>query len=106
VSLYVILWQRRQIFYHERLGSNLTAFSMQTNQFFKNAKLIDLKGQFADARLDYFLERQATSLALDDCFWLMGWILVGLLVLLCLTFFFPEDDFFPEKKRQSPQTNS
>jgi MFS transporter, DHA2 family, multidrug resistance protein len=99
-GLYTILWQRRQIFYHERLGSQLTAFSMETKQFFKNAKQqFDIQGLFADARLEFFLDRQATSLALDDCFWLMGWILVGLLVLICFTFFFPKDDFFPEKKR-------
>ncbi len=100
-GFYIILWQRRQIFFHERLGSQLTAFSMETKQFFKNAKqLVGIQGQFADARLEFYLDRQATSLALDDCFWLMGWILVGLLVLMCLTFFFPKEDFFPEKKRK------
>ncbi|KTD31972.1 MFS transporter [Legionella maceachernii] len=90
VSLFLILWHRRQVFYHERLGSNLTAFSQLTNQFFERAKFFNIQGKQALAQLDVYLERQATALALDDCFFLMGWILVALLILLSLTFFFPD----------------
>lgn len=102
-ALFRILWQRRQVFYHERLGSKLTAFSQVTDQFFEDAKqLFDIEGVYALARLNSFLDRQATSLALDDCFWLMGWILVGLFVWLCLTLLFPKMDFFPEQKHLPP----
>ncbi len=85
-SLYQIIWQRREVFYHERLGSQLTVFSTQTQEFFANAKQFQLYGLKSDAQLDYFLERQSFALALDDCFYLMGWVMVALLVILIFTF--------------------
>lgn len=89
VILYITLWWRRRTFYHDRLGSTLTPFSEQTRAFFREAQNINLTGTAADAQLNLILERRATALALDDCFFLMGWILVGLLVLLASTLFWP-----------------
>ncbi|MDR3625045.1 MAG: MFS transporter [Chlamydiales bacterium] len=86
-SLYIILWQRRTVFYHERLGSALTDFSQQTADFFSKAFLVGLKGLSADAQLEDYLTRQSIALALDDCFYLMGWLLVGLFVVTLFTFF-------------------
>jgi DHA2 family multidrug resistance protein len=87
-SFFVILWHRRQAFYHERLGADLTAFSQATNQFLERAQQIHIQGKQAFAQLNFYLNRQATALALDDCFYLMGWLSTMLLVLLLLTFFF------------------
>lgn len=106
VSLFLILWHRRQVFYHERLGSSLTAFSQLTNQFFERAKFFNIHGKQALAQLDVFLDRQATALALDDCFFLMGWILVALLIFLSLTFFFRNPVLYdviepPEEKQET-----
>lgn len=86
-SVYATIWLRRQVFYHERLGSKLTATSPQTQEFFAKAEEVQLHGLNADAQLEYYLEREATSLALDDCFYLMTWILIGLLVSFAFTFF-------------------
>lgn len=85
VALYMILWERRQVFYHERLGEQLTVFSEETKTFFVKAAQININGRMADAELSNFLDRQATSLALDDCFYLMGWLMVGLIILLFTT---------------------
>lgn len=92
-SVYDIIWQRRRIFFHERLGSKITVFSDQTKEFFAKAKTIGLEGLNADAQLDYYLQQEATSLALDDCFYLMAWVLVGLLVILVATFFLKRSSF-------------
>ena len=86
-SIYDIVWQRRQIFFHDRLGSKITALSPETQEFFAKANTIGLKGDFANAQLEYYLQREATSLALDDCFYLMGWIITGLLLTFLVTFF-------------------
>lgn len=86
VASFVILWHRRQVFYHERLGSKLTQVSQSTMQFFDHAKQFNLHGKEALAQLDYYLNRQATALALDDCFYLMGWLTIFLLILLIMTF--------------------
>jgi DHA2 family multidrug resistance protein len=85
-SIYATIWLRRQVFYHDRLGSQITAFSEQTKDFFTNAKQLHLQGEHANAQLDYYLQREATSLALDDCFYLMAWILIGLLLTFAFTF--------------------
>lgn len=87
VALFVTLWHRRQVFYYDRLGSRLTEFSATTQQFLKQAQQIPLQGKQSFAQLSYYLNRQATALALDDCFYLMSWILVFLLVLLLATYF-------------------
>ncbi|CDZ77580.1 Multidrug resistance protein B [Legionella massiliensis] len=87
VALFVILWHRRQVFYHLRLGADLTAFSQLTRQFLERAQLFHLQGQQALAQLDVFLTREATALALDDCFYLMGWMTLFILGLVLATFF-------------------
>lgn len=85
--VYDVIWQRRQIFFHDRLGSSLTANSPQTEEFFLKAKEVGLEGNYANAQLEYYLQREATALALDDCFYLMAWILIGLLLTFAFTFF-------------------
>lgn len=97
-SFYTILWQRREIFYHERFTSLLTPFSQLTKNFFQHAKQFHLHGEAAKAQLDYFVERQSIALALDDCFYLMGWILMGLLVLVACTLPLKEHPFLPERR--------
>ncbi|MBY0529405.1 MAG: DHA2 family efflux MFS transporter permease subunit [Rhabdochlamydiaceae bacterium] len=100
-SIYTTLWQRRQVFYHDRLGSQLTIYSPETQQYFADAAQFHITGKKADAHLADLLQRQATSLALDDCFWLMGWICAGLGILILFTLFFNKKPFLPE--HQEPQ---
>lgn len=85
-ALFLILFQRRQVFYYDRMGSKLSVFSQQTHDFFAKAKEVFLVGLPADAKLGDYLSRRATSLALDDCFYLMGWLMIALLVVLASTF--------------------
>ncbi|MCW8397705.1 MFS transporter [Legionella sp. PATHC038] len=86
VALFSILWHRREVFFHLRLGSRLTAFSHETQLFFERAKLFHFQGKHASAQLNAYLTRQATALALDDCFYLMGWMVLFLLFLLIVIF--------------------
>jgi DHA2 family multidrug resistance protein len=95
-SLYAVLWQRRQVFFHDRLGSQLTPFSQQTQTFFEGAEALGLPKETATAQLGFYLDREATSLALDDCFYLMAWILIGLLMTFALTFFARRGSFVTE----------
>lgn len=98
-SIYTTLWHRREIFYHDRLGGALTPFSEKTAQFFAKAQTFFIKGTQSKVALEQALNRQATSLALDDSFFLMGWILVGLVFLLCFTFFLKKKYFYPETQK-------
>jgi MFS transporter, DHA2 family, multidrug resistance protein len=86
-TIYDVIWQRRQSFFRDRLGSQLTITSPETQEFFSDAKVIGLGGEQATAQLDAYLQREAVSLALDDSFYLMAWILIGLLITFAFTFF-------------------
>ncbi|MBI5273813.1 MAG: DHA2 family efflux MFS transporter permease subunit [Chlamydiales bacterium] len=97
VAFYTTIWLRRRVFYHDRMGEKITPFSMETKQFFHQAEDFQLKGSAANEQLDYFLDRAATALALDDVFYLMTWILIGLLALLAVTFFFQKKHFYAER---------
>lgn len=81
-ALYTTLWQRRFYFYYDRLGSSLTEFSQQTKVFYQKALTQGLSALQANEQLNNALNRQARSLALNDCFYLMGWILCALLLFL------------------------
>jgi DHA2 family multidrug resistance protein len=86
-GLYVILWQRRQEFFHERLGENITAASQLTSQYYYRAThLFHLTKEQSTEQLSLLLDRQATSLALNDVFGFMGYVLIGLLPFLLLSF--------------------
>lgn len=101
-SIYTTIWQRRQVFYHDRLGSHLTIYSPETKQYFADAARFNLTGAKADAQLEELLQRRSTALALDDCFWLMAWICVGLIALTGLTLFLQKKFFIPEEKTPDP----
>lgn len=105
-AVYSTLWLRRRVFYHDRLGEKLTAFSAQTKTYLAKAKIIHLKGLAAMDQLEIYLDKQATALALDDCFYLMGWILTGLLVVYLLSFFVKvSHHFHPEKTNNNFSLN-
>lgn len=97
-SIYATLWQRFDVFYHDRYGSSLTVFSEQTEEFFVKATTFGLRGLPAADTLNDYLNRQSRAFALNDCFFLMGWVLVGLFVLLLTTLFWKKEHFIPENK--------
>ncbi|MBS0603937.1 MAG: DHA2 family efflux MFS transporter permease subunit [Verrucomicrobia bacterium] len=101
-AVYAVMWQRRQVFFHERLGSRLTPGSEQTQTYFAGAENLGLEGETATAQLDYFVQREATSLALDDCFYLMAWILLGVLLTFIFTFFAKPRSFVTQETNAAP----
>jgi DHA2 family multidrug resistance protein len=81
-SVFTTMWVRRSAYHHATVGENLTIFSPQTTSFFDKLGELGLHGQKAAAQMDVILEQQAEVLAINDCFYLMGWIFLGLLVFL------------------------
>lgn len=77
---YTTLWQRRYAFYHSRLGGELTPYSPLTDGFFAKLQFFNLSGSQQVAKLGVALNQQAKSLAINDCLYLMGWIMIVLLV--------------------------
>ncbi len=101
-SIYDTIWQRRQVFFHDRLGSKITPLSPETQDFFSNGKALGLEGEHATAQLAYYLQREATSLALDDCFYLMACILIGLLLTFFFTFLSKKGSFVTTEDKTLP----
>ena len=85
-TIFYTIWLRRQVFFYERLGGALTDYSPITNRFFIRAKQFGLNKAQLDPQLEVFLNQKATSLALNDCFYLMGWITVALLLLFLISY--------------------
>ena len=95
-ALFTTLWDRRQVFFNERLVSRLTPFSPITEEYYTQANIRGLHVETATAQLDYFSLREASSLALNDSFYLMFWILAGLLLSFAFTYFMPGRTFNPK----------
>ncbi|MES2272737.1 MAG: DHA2 family efflux MFS transporter permease subunit [Chlamydiota bacterium] len=72
-SVFTTLWLRRTIYHHERIGANLTPFNPMTPHVENPQSL---------ALLNNAMDQQAALLAINDAFYLMGWLFVGLVVLL------------------------
>ena len=83
-SIFTTLWIRRSAYHHATVGENLTAYSPQTNSYLEKLGDLGLQGTQGLARMDIALEQQAEVLAINDCFYVMGWIFLGLLLLLPL----------------------
>lgn len=85
-SIYSIIWQRRSIFYYERLGEELTYFSPLTKNFLKKLSIFHFSKQQNLQNLSDGLNKQSRSLALDDCLYFIGWLMVALLIYLLLNY--------------------
>lgn len=82
-GMYVILWQRRQAFFHERLGEKITRTSQLTSEYFDRAtRIFHLTKDQATEQLAVYQREHATSLALNDVFGFMGYLLAALFILL------------------------
>lgn len=98
LALYATVWQRRDVFYHSRLGSTLTAYSEKTKLFFDQVQMFGVRGLSQDALLEEALERQSQSLAINDCFYLMGLIMAGLILLLALFWMFKRKETIQNRR--------
>ena len=81
-SLFTTLWIRRSAYHHQSVGENLTLFSRQTQSFFSQLSQWGLEGKRALAQLNEILNNQAAMLAINECFWVMGWTFIALIFFL------------------------
>ena len=76
------MWIRRSEYHHATVGENLTAFSKQTTAYLDKLKELGLEGKAGLAQMNANLGQQADILSINDCFFLMGWVFLGLLLFL------------------------
>ncbi len=83
-SIFTTLWMRRTYYHHERTGSALTLARNTTDQFLQEAQELGFTGKKPLEILNSLLDNQAAMLALNDCFYVMGWLFLLLILLLPL----------------------
>lgn len=81
-SLFVTLWDRRIEHHHLDIGSVITPFNPNATQIFTDLKAIGITGKSALDIVNNLLNNQSALLAINECFFLMGWIFLGLTILL------------------------
>lgn len=72
-SIFTTIWQRRTIFHHERVGSQVTSLPSVFSSFPEEVSL---------EVLNKLLDKQAAMLAVNDIFYCMGVLFLALIVLL------------------------
>ena len=77
IAFFTTIWQRRAAFYHSRLGGQLTIYSEDTLKYLDKFKDFDLSKMMRVNELSSALSLQSRTLAINDCFYLMGWILLA-----------------------------
>jgi MFS transporter, DHA2 family, multidrug resistance protein len=85
-SLFTTLWIRRTAFHHQIIGENLTSYSPMTTQYLQQLSDLGFKGTTGLDMLNNALNDQSAMLALNDCFWMMAWVFLGLILFLPLGF--------------------
>jgi DHA2 family multidrug resistance protein len=89
ISAFTTVWEKRAYFYYQRLGGELTLFSQKLKLISTQLNWFHFSEKMKAAGLDGALLRQSNVLALDDCFYIMTWILmlsgVGCIIVLMST---------------------
>ena len=83
-AVFSTVWIRRSIYHHQVLGESVTPFAPQANMYFDKLNGLGIEGNQALEVMNRVVDNQAAVLAINDCFYLMGWIFLSLLILLPL----------------------
>ena len=62
----------------------ITPYSENTKEYLGSLKNLDMEGVKALAFTNVELNNQAAMMSINDCFYLMGWIFLGLILFLPL----------------------
>lgn len=84
-SIYVTLWERREIYHRSVLVQNLTPFDPTYQRAFEIAKDLGVGDLKAQAILERVLEQQSYLLAVNDCFYFSAWLFLALIPLIWLS---------------------
>lgn len=77
-AYFTTLWERRFVFYYQRLGGDITPFSAQVKRVWFGLNRFHTSDWFKVRGLNEALVRQSRALALDDCYYLIGLLMLAL----------------------------
>lgn len=78
-AIFTTLWIRRSAFHHANIVSKVNFSRPVVNEFFQKLKQLHLP---QNEVLNDLATNQAAMLGMNDCFYLMGWIFIGLLAII------------------------
>lgn len=77
-------WERRTALHHSQLVEHVSAYAPQANAVADQLGRVGLDGQPALAQINGVVTQQASTLAANDLFWFLGWLLVLLVGMVWL----------------------
>lgn len=92
-SIFTTMWVRRSAFQHSNVTTYISPENQPTKEFLERLSGMGFKGDKAITMLDNMAGDQAAVLAVNECFYLMAWVFIGLMFLL----------FFIKTKKPSKQ---
>ncbi len=84
-SIFTTLWTRRSALHHAFIGESVTSSSPQTTHYLEKLLNLGFSKEQALEQLNTTLTQQGRMLGINDCFLLMGWIFLVLLMFLPLS---------------------
>ncbi len=81
-SIYITMWSRRSVFHHSRLGESITDFNPLQTQFYDHLHhTLQMPKGTAYQFINNLVSGQSSLLAVNEIFWLTGWVFITLIPL-------------------------
>lgn len=83
-SVFTTMWIRRSAFHHANQVAAILPNRPAVGDYYMKLEQLGIHGEKAQAIVNDAATNQAALLALNDCFYLMGWIFIGMLAILLI----------------------
>lgn len=83
-SVFTTMWIRRSAFHHANQVAAILPSRQPVSDFYTQLGKMGIVGEKAQAVVNDMATNQAAVLALNDCFYFMGWIFIGMIAILLL----------------------
>lgn len=83
-SVFTTMWIRRRAFHHSNQVAAILPSREPVDQYYSQLDQLGITGEKALAFVNEQATNQSAMLAINDCFYLMGWIFIGMIAILIL----------------------
>lgn len=83
-SIFTTMWTRRTAFHHSNIVSQILPSREPVSAFYAKLESLGIYGTKAQVLINELVNTQAAVLGINDCFYVMGWIFIGLIAILLL----------------------
>ena len=83
-SVFTTLWIRRSAFHHANLAAQVVPSRDPAYNLYGQLDKMGITGEKAQTIVNDMIDKQASVLSINDCFYLMGWIFIAMLAILLI----------------------